>query len=180
MARCVYYVAMSADGFIAAPDGGVAWLDAYNASELGYDAFVATVGAVVLGRRTYEQMLGFGPWPYGDRPGLVVTSRPVSELPPTVRSVGPAELGAAVGALRRATPRDVWVVGGGKTARACLEAGLVDEVELYVIPYLLGAGVPLLSPGSALRGLRLVETRRFDNGIVRLLYATGSQTVRQT
>jgi dihydrofolate reductase len=125
MSRAVYYVAMSADGFIAAPDGGVGWLDPYNAPELGYDDFVAKVGAVVIGRSTYEQMLGFGPWPYGDREGLMVTSRPAGGLPPGVRAVTPSELPVAFAELRRGTTRDVWVVGGGQTARACLEAGLI-------------------------------------------------------
>jgi dihydrofolate reductase len=87
MSRIVYYAAMSADGFIASPDGGVSWLDPFNAPELGYERFLDGVGAVVVGPATYEQVLTFGPWPYGSRPGLVVTSRPVSSLPASARAV---------------------------------------------------------------------------------------------
>ena len=85
MARTVYYVAVSVDGFIADRDGGVGWLDAYSSPELGYDAFLAQVGAVVIGRSTYEQMLTFGPWPYEGRDGLIVTSRPLPSQTPIVR-----------------------------------------------------------------------------------------------
>jgi dihydrofolate reductase len=163
--RTVYYAAVSADGFIADASGGVAWLDPYNSPELGYEAFLAGVRAVVLGRATYEQALTFGPWPYPGRAGLVVTSRPIANLPDGVRAVTPAELPAAMPRV----PGDTWIVGGGRTARRCLDAGLVDELELYTIPCVLGAGIPLLAPGPML-ALTLAETRRFTSGIVMLRY----------
>lgn len=169
MPRTVYYAAVSLDGFIATRDGGVAWLDPYNAPELGYEAFLATVGAVVLGRATYEQSLTFGPWPYPGRRGLIVTSHPLADLPADVSIVSAGELPAALRALRAAIPGDVWIVGGGRTARACLDAGLIDELELYVIPRLLGDGIPLLAGRPATLALR--ETRAFDNGVAKLRYA---------
>ena len=168
MGRIVYYAAMSADGFIADRDGGVAWLDPYNSPELGYEQFLAGVGAVVLGRKTYEQMLTFGPWPYGERSGVVVSSGMVPDLPPTVRCVPPAEIPDAVRALRAAVGDDVWIVGGGQTARACLEAGLLEELEIYVVPRLLGAGVPLLGGAEPALpvNLTLAESRAFGNGVL--------------
>ena len=162
--RTVYYAAVSADGFIADATGGVGWLEPFQSPELGYEAFLAGVGAVVLGRATYEQALTFGAWPYPGRQGLVVTSRPIANLPAGVRAVTAAELAAAM-------PRvdgDTWIVGGGRTARACVDAGLVDELELYVIPRVLGAGIPLL-PGGAV-ALELVATRTFGSGIAMLRY----------
>src|SRR5262245_58918929 len=130
MPRTVYYSAVSVDGFIATSDGGVAWLEPFQSPDLGYEAFLATVGAVVLGRATYEQSLTFGPWPYEGRSGLVVTSRPIANLPPNIRAVTAAELPAALRELRAAAKGDTWIVGGGQTARACLDAGLLDELEL--------------------------------------------------
>src|SRR5262245_40539482 len=134
MSRTVYYAAISVDGFIATPDGGIGWLDPFNAPELGYDQFFAGVGAVVLGRTTYDQGLTCGSRPYACRQGLVVTSRPSAELPPGVRSVGADALPAALRELRACAHGDVWIVGGGQTARSCIDAGLIDELELYVVP----------------------------------------------
>lgn len=171
MARTVYYVAVSVDGFIADRDGGVGWLDAYSSPELGYDAFLAQVGAVVIGRSTYEQMLTFGPWPYEGRDGLIVTSRPLPSPPPRARPVTIAELPAAVVELCKQTSRDVWIVGGGQTARECLSAGLIDELELYVIPTLLGTGIPLLSHHASSIPLRLIDQQVFSGGVTRLRYA---------
>ncbi len=171
MPRTVYYVAVSVDGFIADQDGAVGWLDAYSSPELGYEAFLERVGAVVIGRSTYGQMQTFGPWPYEGRSGLIVTSRPLPNPPPGVRSVTVAELPTAVAELRQRTSRDVWIVGGGQTARQCLTSGLVDELELYVIPTLLGAGIPLLSHHASLTPLRLLDLHSFSSGVTRLRYA---------
>lgn len=173
MPRIVYYAAMSADGFIADSDGGVGWLDPFDSPEYGYEEFFAGVGAVVLGRRTYEQALSFGPWPYGKRPGVVVSSRTLGGLPPGVKCVAADGLPDAVQSLRSAVGNDVWIVGGGQTARACLEAGLLEELEIYVIPRLLGRGVPLLGLGPLVTDLRLVETKPFGNGVVCLRWRVG-------
>jgi dihydrofolate reductase len=171
MARSVYYAAVSADGFIATTDGGVQWLDPFDSVDLGYDAFFARVGAVVMGRTTYDQSLTFGPWPYPDRRGLIVTTRPISGLPTGVSAVSPHELPQALAALRAGTPLDVWMVGGGRTARACLDAGALDELELYVVPRLLGDGIPLIERRASFLRLRLLETRAFSNGIVMVRHA---------
>jgi len=164
--RTVYYAAVSTDGFIADARGGVGWLEPFQSPELGYEDFLAGVGAVVLGRATYEQALTFGPWPYPGREGLVVTSRPIANLPDGVRAVTVAELPRAMPKV----DRDTWIVGGGQVARACLDAGLVDELELYVIPRLVGAGIPLLSPREELVTLELAATRTFGSGITMLRY----------
>jgi dihydrofolate reductase len=171
MARTVYYAAVSADGFIATTDAGVAWLDPFDSVDLGYEAFFARVGAVVMGRVTYEQSLTFGPWPYPGRGGLIVTQRAVADLPAGVSAVAPADLPQALATLRAGSPGDLWIVGGGRTARACLDAGAIDELELYVVPRLLGAGIPLFGPRAGLVPLRLIETRAFANGIVMLRHA---------
>ena len=170
MPRTVYYVAVSIDGFIADKDGGVGWLEPYNSPDLGYESFLERVGAVVIGRSTYEQMQTFGPWPYEGRSGLIVTRRPLPNPPPLVRAVTVAELPSALAKLRIESSRNVWIVGGGQTARECLSSGLVDELELYVIPTLLGAGIPLLSLGTTHIPLRLLETHSFPNGITKLRY----------
>lgn len=178
--RTVYYAAVSLDGFIAMADGSVAWLDPFNAPELGYEEFLSKVGAVVLGRTTYEQSLGFGPWAYPGRRGLVVTSRPLSAQPEGVVTVSVAELPAALSRLRDAITGDVWIVGGGRTARACLDADLIDEIELFVVPRLLGEGIPLFEPHGQRRSLHLLETHAFPSGVVWLRHAVRARTRNET
>jgi len=170
--RTVYYAAVSADGFIATSDGSVAWLDPFQSPELGYEEFLASVGAVVLGRATFETALSFGEWPYHGKRGLVVTSHTL-ELPPDVRGVSVGGLPEAMRELRAESHGDVWIVGGGQTVRACLDAGLVDELELYVVPRLLGTGIPLVSPREALIKLERRDTRTFGNGITMLRFGVG-------
>ncbi len=168
--RTVYYVAVSADGFIADKEGGVHWLDPFNSPELGYDAFLAKVGAVVLGRGTYDQALEFGPWPYEGRKGLIVTSHPIGDLPEGVVAVRPDGLTSAMARLRTEVSGDIWVVGGGQTGWLCLRGGLLDEIELYVVPVLLGDGIPLFMRHEAHARLELVATTPLPNGVVMLRY----------
>jgi dihydrofolate reductase len=170
MARNVYYVAASLDGFIADAEGGVGWLEPWGAEELGYEAFLAGVGAVVIGRTTYEQLPSLGPWPCGEREVLVVTTRPLAGARPRVSATTVAELGPRLAALRERARGDVWIVGGGQTARACVAAELLDELELYLVPATLGRGIPLLGEGPPI-ALRLLESHPFANGVVKLRYA---------
>ena len=171
MERSVYYAAVSADGFIATKDGGVEWLEPFQSSELGYESFLATVTAVVMGRATYEQSLTFGPWPYPGRRGLVVSRHPITALPAGVTAVQPSELHAALVTLREQASGVLWIVGGGRAARACLDRGWIDEVEFYVVPRLLGDGIPLFERRDGFVRLRLLETRAFSNGIVMIRHA---------
>ncbi|MCU0258876.1 MAG: dihydrofolate reductase family protein [Solirubrobacteraceae bacterium] len=169
--RVRIFLACSLDGFIAGPDGDLAWLPEPRAGEdLGFEAFLAASSALLMGRTTYDVVAGFdGPWPYGDTPVFVATTRPLDPVAPGVRAVRgtPAELLAAVQA---AAPGDVYL-DGGALVRAFLAAGLVDELTLTVIPVLLGAGVPLFAGASRRTSLRLVRERAYAGGLVQLTYA---------
>ena len=157
-----YYTATSLDGFIADERHSLDWLftrDQDRAGPLNYDDFYAAVGAVAMGSTTYEWILGHEGerWPY-DVPCWVFTHRELREVPGAqvtftsadVRKVH-AELAAAAG------ERNVWIVGGGDLAGQFADAGLLDEVIVYVAPVTLGAGAPLLPRRIE---LRLEETAR--------------------
>ena len=79
--RIRLYIATSLDGYIATPDGDVAWLEPFHAGDYGYDDFLKGIGTLVMGRTTFDQVLGFGAWPYAGKRAIVLTSRPV-ETPP--------------------------------------------------------------------------------------------------
>jgi dihydrofolate reductase len=168
--RVVYYVACSLDGFIATPDGGVDWLTEFGGDGGGYEEFFAGVGSLVLGRATFDQVIGWG-WPYGDKPSAVLTSRPLpDEAPASTFAVSGDDLAGVVARLRASAPGAVWVVGGGKAAGAFLTAGLLDELELGVIPVLLGTGIELLPDTVGQRRLELLRAEGRPSGMVSILY----------
>ncbi|HEX2044807.1 MAG TPA: dihydrofolate reductase family protein [Gaiellaceae bacterium] len=168
--RVVYYAACSVDGFIATQDGGVEWLSDFGGDDGGYEEFFAGVGSLVLGRATFDQVLGWG-WPYGEKPSAVLTSRPLpDDAPASAFAVAGDDLAGVVARLRANAPGAVWVVGGGRAAGAFLAAGLLDELELGVIPVVLGAGIPLLPDGVGHRKLELVRAEGRPSGMVSVLY----------
>ena len=174
MGKIVYYVAASLDGYIADAGGGVGWLPEGDASGYGYDDFYAGVDALVMGRRTYDQVLEFGEWPYSGKPAYVFTSHPPDDNPYGLEFVGgsPAEFVDSVAAIYSGT---LWLVGGGNLADQFRRAGLIDEYWVFVIPVILGRGVPLFDGDAPPTALQLDEAKPFDDGVVMLRYhrATG-------
>ncbi|NWH09582.1 MAG: dihydrofolate reductase [Alphaproteobacteria bacterium] len=162
-------IAQSADGLIADAAGGVEWLDRYQeANDHGYGAFIREIDTIVMGRATYEVARHFGAWPYPDQQCLVLSARPLDDPPPRVART--ALDVPALGAALREGEGDVWVLGGGRTIRGFLDAGLIDLLELFVVPEILGAGVPLFPPGHAAFSLSFKGALAFPTGIVRLTY----------
>ena len=164
------YVAISLDGFIASPDGGVDWLTPYDAEVCGFGEFLPTVGSIVMGRKSYEQMLGFGPWPYAGKRTVVMTRRPFTPSTPDTET-SDAPVGVLADSLASETAvGDVFVFGGGEVARAFLDARRLDTLELCIVPALIGDGIPLFGPGTRPSGLRLAATQRYANDCVRIDY----------
>lgn len=175
MSRTVVFIASSLDGFIAGPDDELDWLEGRDGVEDTFSPFFAGVGAMLMGRRTYDVVRGFGgDWPYGDTPVLVATHRPLDPVRPSVRAAtGPiAELVDQAKGLSGG--RDVYV-DGGALIRAAMDARLVDEITLTVIPVVLGSGRPLFAGVQHRHDLDLVGTRPIGGGLVELKYRPRSQ-----
>jgi dihydrofolate reductase len=171
--RITLYVAASLDGFVAAADGDVSWLDAYHDDEstADYGAFFADVDCLVMGSRTYEQVLGFGEWPYERRPTYVVTGR---DLPRANDAVEFADRPVPeLAADLRSRYDHVWLVGGAQLAQAFLREDLVDELRLHVVPTFVGRGVRLFGHPGPSRAPTLVGTTTYDSGVVELRYDLG-------
>ena len=173
MATIRGYIAASLDGFIADRDGNVDWLRPYENLDLGYGGFIAGIRVIVMGRRTYDQIRSFGgPWPYARQTCFVVTSRAIGAAP---EAVHPWHKGipALAGHLRALKNGDVWVVGGAMLQSAMLDLGALDRLELFIMPELLGRGLPLFRRLVNLRRLELRSTQGLAGGVVKLDYHFG-------
>lgn len=174
--RCAAFVATSLDGYIAREDGRIDWLETANASippgeDCGYGAFMSDIDAIVMGRGTYETVLGFPEWPFGQLPVVILSSGLLSlpeHLPPTVSPSAEA-LGALLDRLERQGLHNLYI-DGGITIQRFLAAGLLDELTITVVPVLLGSGRPLFAglPGDL--SLALEENRTFPFGFVQNRY----------
>ena len=166
-----YQVAASLDGFIAGPNGEYDWI--VPDPGIDFAALYREFDTAVMGRKTWEMMTAQGG--HGAMKGLdvIVFSRslPPKEYPGVrILNDEPREV---VASLKARPGRDIWLFGGGTLFRSLLDAGLVDSVEVAVMPVLLGAGVPLLPPGSAaVTSLVLADQKTLpDSGIVALAYS---------
>lgn len=167
----IYYVAASLDGYIARPDGRVDWLESIQAAgdDHGYHAFYDGIDALLMGRMTFDTLMDAEEdWPYLGKPCLVLTRYPHEQLPDGVnmRHCTPSE---ALTTLAEQGHQRIWLVGGGSLAGNCFAAGLLDELVVSLVPYLLGAGIPMFASGLE-RSLRLHEQRSFSSGVVQLHY----------
>lgn len=174
MSRVQYYVAASADGYIADRENHLDWLLQYGfeAYQDHYDAFLAEVGALAMGASTYEFVLGQEEaWAYGDLPTWVFTHRELPRVPGADLRFTAGDVAAQLGAmLDSAGGRNLWVVGGGRLAAQFADADLLDELWLTAMPIVLGAGHPVL-PTARHKDLRLQRTTHFEGGAVELRYA---------
>jgi dihydrofolate reductase len=183
MALVRYYAAQTLDGYIAESDDTLDWLLKYDghyddadsdANQAGYDTFYEGIGALVSGSVTYEWVLEHADeWPYPGKPWWVVSSR---ELPKPegegvdVRIVSGEIPDLVEEMLDSAGDRDLWIVGGGNVASQFADHGLLDRVEVTVVPVVLGEGKPLFDrrlPGGA---MQLLSTTTHSSGMVSLNY----------
>jgi dihydrofolate reductase len=170
MARVRFYVATSLDGFIADREGSVDWLAPYDGRLYGYDKFVSEVGALIMGRRTYELIRAVGEdWPYAGKPVFVLSSQSLGDVPQGVVT-NTRGIRAALQQARDTTRNDIWIVGGAVTMQSALEEGLIDMVEIFLVPVLLGAGLNLLNDLSARPTLIFDGIEAFPDGVVKLRY----------
>ena len=168
------YIAVSIDGFIARPDGGLDWLmkQPTAGEDYGYDAFMASVDGLIMGRASYEKVLTFAEWPY--RKPVVVLSRTLAG------GDVPASLAGRV-RISDATPAEVmetlsaegWrraYVDGGQIVQSFLRDGLIRDLTLTRIPILLGSGRPLFGRLDRDIDLRHVQTTAHPSGLVHSRY----------
>jgi dihydrofolate reductase len=162
---------MSLDGYIADENGDVHWLEGFDQDIYGYEEFVDSTGAILLGRVTYDQIKGFGQWPYREIPTLVWSGGNVEDLPDGAHEWSENLEDTAGWLKEQAGEKDIWVLGGALTIKAFMDAGMIDRMDIFTIPVLLGGGTSLFDgEGSEAQLLNLENVQPYANGVVKLSY----------
>jgi len=170
MRNIKYYVAASADHYIATPDGGIEWLEdpkwKIEGEDFGYNEFYSSIDTIFMGYGTYEKVMNMDvPFPYVDKKNYVFTSHP-DPMPCDEVCFVHTDAISFARKCKEAEGNDIWLVGGGKLAGTFLKAGLIDELILCKFPLRLFEGIGLFGdevlPGSA----RMIREQKFDHGII--------------
>lgn len=164
--RIRYQVAMSVDGYIAGPNGEADWI--IMDKDIDFRALFAQFDTFLVGRKTFEAMGGKAG---GRGTKTVVFSRTLKPQDYPGVTIVSERIEEAVAALRAEKGKDIWLFGGGSLFRSLLDAGLVDSVEVAVMPVLLGGGIPLLPAPARQARLKLINHKVYKTGIVMLEYA---------
>ena len=176
MRRVRYSVAASLDGYIAGPDGEFDWIP--NDPTVDFEALFARVDTVLLGRISYELVASMGADPWKKDTRVYVFSRTLapSDHPEVTLVANDAD--RVVADLRAESgDGEIWLFGGGVLFRSLMLGGLVDQVEVTVVPILLGGGIPLLALGDTRLPLSLSGTHTYPSGMVTLTYEAGPDAV---
>lgn len=169
------FVGTSLDGFLARLDGSFNFLPADGGEPHGYHEFMATVDALVMGRNTYEVVLQFPAWLYGEKPVFVLTTRPLGHVP--AGAVVERVTGEPAGIVAQLAARGIGhiYVDGGLTIQQFLRAGLIQRLIITRVPVLIGEGIPMF--GALVHDVRLhVSTQHYAGGLVKSEYVVNDRT----
>jgi len=160
------FIASSLDGYIAKEDGSVYWLP--QSGDSGYDNFYKSIDIVLMGKKTYEQILTFGKFPYKDKTSYVFTRNP-NQKKKDENVEFTSEVEEFTKELVLSSGKDIWLVGGSDIISTFLNLKFIDEIILTVIPVVLGKGIPLFKNIKEEVKLELIKTTEYD-GLVELSY----------
>lgn len=178
--RFILFAAVSLDGYIAAPGNDLSFLAPYESSRIdyGFSDLMERIDSLVMGATTYRwEHEHTEQWPHGSLPAWVVSHR--DDLPRHANaapSFFAGDMTTLAHQIRERGLQNTWVVGGGDIVRQFLQHDLLDEIELCIVPTLLGGGVPLFPPTFDCTQLRHLHTETFRDGMVRVQYVKRAAT----
>jgi dihydrofolate reductase len=174
--QIIVYIATSADGYIARPDGDVEWLNRRPHADYGMKEFYPSIDTILWGRKTYDWLLNYYK-KRGKTKGLFdtkVANYVFSRKPPRRPAAGVEFVSEPVKAfaqrLRASPGKQIWMMGGAGLIASFLDAGEIDEFDIHVIPVFIGQGIPLVAPRHRDIPLRLRSAKKYPDGVVRLRY----------
>lgn len=167
MRKIRLFIASSLDGYIARTSGEIDWL--FTDADYGYSEFFDSIDTVIMGGKTYRQILEFGEYPYKGKK-VFVFSKTLQGKTDDVEFVG-EDIKSFINRLRNDSGGDIWLVGGGEIIHDFIKHGLLDELILSIHPIILGDGIPLIVKDPSLETkLELKEVKSFDSGLLQVSY----------
>lgn len=173
--KVTIHMVSSLDGFIAKTDGSVSWMHSNYTYEKGVELtkeyiaeFLKSIDCYVMGSKTYEHALELG-WPYGEVPVFVLTKRALKSDKKNVQFLS-GDLAEIVTNQLKAKFKNIWMVGGALLTKEFLRLGLTDEINITIIPILLGDGMLFFDHVGKEIPLHLKDMTAFKDGMVELVY----------
>ena len=173
MRKLILYTAMSLDGKIAGPNDDVSWLDEVpnpEGSDYGYTEFIANIDTTIMGNTSYQWVIRQDvPWPYESTRNYVVTRNKALEDNDEVSFINEDPAGF-IRDMKAGEGKDIWLIGGAGVNQLCLEAGLIDEMRVFLMPVIVGEGIGLFNPENNRQMLELIYQHSYPSGVLELRY----------
>lgn len=173
MRKIKLYIAASIDGYIADIEGGLGWLSGYPITpelNYGYDEFFNSVDTVILGGRTYRDILNMDLiYPYKDKISYIITRNKTNNPKENIQFIL-ENITETVSGLKKQKGKDIWLVGGGEIITILLDNDLIDEMIITITPIILGSGIPLFPHTAKESTWKLHNTQTYSNNVLQVEY----------
>ncbi|MBU7582496.1 MAG: dihydrofolate reductase [Nostoc sp. TH1S01] len=173
MRRISLFIASSLDGYIARESGEIDWL--FTEQDYGYTEFIAEVDTLIMGNKTYQQVLEFDEYPYKEQEVFVLSNSLQGKAENNAKFIN-GDWYDFITNLRQSSGGLIWLVGGAQTIQYFLKHNFIDEIILSIHPIILGSGIPLIIKDSSIETkLELKNVKNYDSGLVQVTYTVKSQ-----
>ncbi|MCF4969565.1 dihydrofolate reductase family protein [Nostoc sp. CMAA1605] len=175
MRKIILFIASSLDGYIARSSGAVDWL--FTDQDYGYTDFYTQVDTLMMGNKTYQQVLSFGDYPYADKEVFVFSQKQQGKTENNATFIN-HDWEDFVKKIRQSSGGKIWLVGGTQTIYFFLKHNFIDELILSVHPIILGGGIPLIVNDPSLEtSLNLEDVKKFDSGLLQVTYTLRNKSI---
>lgn len=176
------YIATTLDGYIADNAGSVSFLDNFSHIDTGYDSFIETIDVIIMGRSSYEAILGFDiEWPYPAQKTWVITKDQTLKTPHENIQLWHGDLESLIKHLSLKENENCWFLGGGKLIMDAIQKDLLDRLELFIMPVILGEGIPLFPKTKlSIKPLKIENTTLIETSINHCIYQFNSTEIKST
>lgn len=168
MRKISLFIASSLDGYIARESGEIDWL--LTDQDYGYTDFLAEVDTIIMGNKTFQQVLGFGEYPYNDKKVFVLSNTLQGEAENKAQFIN-GDWQNFINNLRQSNGGVIWLVGGAQTIHDFLKHDLIDELILSIHPIILGSGIPLIINDPDIETVLILKNvKNYNSGLVQISY----------
>lgn len=171
MRKIILFIASSLDGFIAGKSGEIDWL--FTDQDYGYTEFFKAIDVVIMGRKTYDQALTFGEYPFREKEAFVFSRTRVGATDGNANFIS-GDVAVFTESLKSRHGKDIWLVGGSELIQQFLKHDLIDEFVISIHPIILGEGIPLFPIPNPMQELHLEQCKTFNTGLVQITYSRKS------